>query len=60
MDGCVRSGMPGWMTLSENIVVAFWPRGSAVDQRYGIGSVGSGGGAGNGTEEGGSSGWIVD
>ena len=34
---CVRGeGLPGWSTDSKNIVVAFWPRWSTVDVKYGI------------------------
>lgn len=34
---CVRAeGLPGWSTDTKNIVVAFWPRFSSVDVKYGI------------------------
>ena len=29
-------GLPGWTTISENIVVAFWPGNSVMDRLYGI------------------------
>ena len=34
---CVRGqGIPGWSMDTKNIVVAFWPRWSPVDEKYGI------------------------
>ena len=34
---CVRGeGLPGWSMDTKNIVVAFWPRHSEVDVKYGI------------------------
>ena len=30
------SGLPGWSMDTKNIVVAFWPRSSVVNGRYGI------------------------
>ena len=30
------SGLPGWSMDTKNIVVAFWPRVSAVNEEYGI------------------------
>ena len=29
-------GLPGWSLDTKNIVVAFWPRFSPIDQKYGI------------------------
>ena len=34
---CVHgSGLPGWSMDTQNIVVAFWPRSSVMNGRYGI------------------------
>ena len=34
---CVRGdGLPGWSMDTKNIVVAFWQRGSAMNEAYGI------------------------
>ena len=43
LDTCVRrEKTPGWGVIGEDIVVAFWPRGSFIDQAYGL--YGNGGG----------------
>lgn len=49
-DTCVEGrGMPGWASVTGNIVVAFWWRGSKMDGAYGAGvGVGSGNGTGVG------------
>ena len=40
---CVRERRrPGWALLGYDIVVAFWPRASYVDQIYGLGPDGVG------------------
>ena len=50
LNNCVRQKMPGYLVLSENLLVAFWARGSSVDQQYGIHSLlGNGTGARNRT-----------
>ncbi|KAL9128764.1 MAG: hypothetical protein Q9217_002613 [Psora testacea] len=41
LDTCVRKQeKPGWAVLGEDIVVAFWPRGSFIDQAYGLDGTG--------------------
>ena len=29
-------GLPGWTSVSENIIVAFWPENSLMNQDYGV------------------------
>ena len=36
LNGCARQGMPGWATAGNDIVVAIWPRGTVMDQRFGL------------------------
>ena len=53
-DTCVEGmGMLGWASVTTNIVVAFWPRGSEMERVYGAKVLGGGGGRGNGTVGGG-------
>ena len=36
-DSCVEGrGMPGWANVAGNVIVAFWPRSSLTNQRYGL------------------------
>jgi len=43
-DTCVEGmGMPGWASVTTNIVVAFWPRGSEMERVYGAKVLGGGG-----------------
>lgn len=42
-DTCVEGmGMPGWASVTTNIVVAFWPRGSEMERVYGAKVLGGG------------------
>lgn len=44
-DTCVEArGMPGWASVTGNIIVAFWPKGSRIDRVYGAAVLGVGGG----------------
>lgn len=37
LSTCVHdSGLPGWSTDAKNIVLAFWPRSSVMNGKYGI------------------------
>lgn len=36
LDTCVRAGLPGWAVVGQDIVVSFWPRGSAMDGMFGL------------------------
>ncbi len=36
-DVCLRGrGLPGWTSISENIVVAYWPGDSLMNEYYGV------------------------